>query len=273
MGCCKSKAFSCRYLMVSVIALLLAVLLVPSVSFAASKLGVAWKISLIAQPTNFEVTSGGAVDRYAVALTNTGGVSSSGPVVVTDTVPAGMTIVEGQGAQGGSGWSCGPGGGLVLTCSYSGVVGPLEGTTTLNIRVAVEGGASGRVLADTLVASGGGAPVAAASVSTIVGAAPPAFGFLDSSSLVTNAFGALDTQAGDRPLAMTLAFDFPQQEIGGKPNRPVKVPRAMRVDLPAGLTGSILATPQCKIVEVADTVRQFRRARNASRWSLFNSCL
>jgi hypothetical protein len=242
--------YSLRALMAIMVVSLVALCLTSTMASATSISRAAWKISLVAQPTNFAVTNGSEVDRYAVALTNTGGASSSGTITVTDVAPVGMLIMDGEGAQSASGWSCGTGGGRVLTCSYSNVVRPLEGTTTLNIRVAVEGGTLGHMLTDTLAVSGGGAPAATAGVSTIIGAAPPAFRFLDASSQISNGVGALDTQAGDRPFGMTLAFDFPQRELEGRPDAPIEVPRAMRVNLPAGLTGSTLATPQCRVVEV-----------------------
>jgi hypothetical protein len=211
----------------------------------AAPLGTAWKISLVTQPTNFAVTGHGPhepVDQYSLVLTNTGGEISSGPATLTDTLPAGVTVV---GTISSAGWSCATSaGGNVLQCSYGGVVAPLEGST---------------VLTDTVMVSGGGAPVAKASVSTTVGAVPPSFGFLDFSSQVSSVSGMPDAQAGDHPLAMTLAFAFPEREVleGNlsvpirNPDGAVRIPRAMQIDLPAGLTGSPQAAPRCEIVEVA----------------------
>jgi uncharacterized repeat protein (TIGR01451 family) len=204
--------------------------------------GVAWEVPLAAQPTNF---TGADFDRFVLALTNTGSLPSSGPITVSDSLPAGMTFA---GYGEGSGWTCAQNGAPgVVTCTYSGVVKPLEVTAPLNIQVTP---LTAGVATDTVVITGGGAPATTASVSTDVSAPSPPFEVLHFDSQVSDASGTIDTQAGDRPLAMTMAFDFPQELFNNKPTSPVRIPKAIRIALPPGLTGSVLAAPQCKIIEV-----------------------
>jgi hypothetical protein len=227
-----------------------------AMAMAVPAAGVAWKIAALAQPTNLSVTSEGpgeTVDQYVVVLTNTGSEASRDPVRLTLTLPVGITVA---GGLAGVNWACATSGSRgVLTCSYEETVAPLEKTTVLTIPVDVAGTDLHAMLTAAVVGSGGGAPVTTASVSTVVGAEPPAFGFLDFSSQTTGVSGAPDTQADDHPLALTTAFDFPQKEIvEGTGERlvtaPVQFPKSMEILLPAGLTGSPQAAPRCTIVEV-----------------------
>jgi hypothetical protein len=210
----------------------------PAVVLAAPLPGVVWKVSLVAQPTSFAVSaraSGEPVDQYVLVLTNVGGVASSGPVRVTDTLPAGVTV---GGEFAGAGWNCSHAqGSAIATCVYAGVVGALGQSSVLTIPVAV---AKSGALTDSVVVSGGGAPVATANVSTVAGADSPPFGFLEFDLQTSTVSGMRDIQAGDRPYALTTALEFPQREgtaLSGKPEQPVQTPKAAEIELPAGLIG------------------------------------
>ncbi len=218
----------------------------------ASADGVAWKISLVAQPTNLMLTGGSSIeplDQYVLVLTNTGSVasSSSEPIMLTDKLPAGVAL--GESAEG-PGWECPASrGSTVINCTFHGVVSPLNQSRVLIIPVVV---AHAGPLIDSVVVSGGGAPVATAEVSTVAGADLPAFGFLEFSLQASRASGAPDTQAGDHPYGLTTTLGFPQGEIeaiGAAPHL-VQAPRDLEVELPAGLVGDPQAAPQCTIVAV-----------------------
>ena len=203
------------------------------VATAASTPGVAWKISLVAEPANLS----GAGSQYLLVLTNTGSVVSSGPIVLTDTLPANVT-------DGGplhfstEGWECSASiGGTIMTCTYGGVVPALGQTTVLAIPVAV--GTAG-TLTNQVEVSGGGAPVATANLSTEMASSLP-FGFLDFSNQTSDVSGGPDTQAGSHPYALTTTFAFPQG---------VRNPKDMEIDLPAGLVGDPQAATRCTIVAV-----------------------
>jgi hypothetical protein len=193
------------------------------------------------------------VDQYVLALTNIGGAGSGVPVTLTDTLPEGVTV---HGSFVGSGWACGVtsvGGLSVVTCTYGNAVPSLETSAVLTIPIAVAGADKGKTVTSAVEVSGGGAPLATAEVSSLVSAQPPPFGFLDFNSQTIDVSGAPDAQAGDRPYALTTAFDFPQREVFEPPPSPeeaVGLPRAMVVELPPGLTGSALSVAPCKITEV-----------------------
>jgi hypothetical protein len=229
----------------------LSVIAVPQDARATSSGSVAWKVSLVAQPTNFVSTggsSGESVDQYVILLTNIGKLESRGPITLTDTLPAGVTVGN---PAGGPGWGCPTSrGGAVVTCTYTAGVSSLGQSAVLTIPVAVA--AQGR-LTDGVVVSGGGAPVVTAEVSTVVGERPPSFGFLDFAFQPSTPSGALDTQAGGHPYALTTTFDFPQREVAerlGEPEKPVQTPKSIELELPAGFVGNPQATPRCTIIEV-----------------------
>ncbi len=217
--------------------------------------GVAWKVSLVAQPTNLALSGGRPnfsepVDQYVLVLTNTGSVASSGPITLTDTLPAGVRV--GELSPGGPGWVCPAGtGSVVVSCTYGGVVGAQGQSGVLIIPVAV--GALG-VLTDSVVVSGGGAPVAAVNVSTVAGAEAPPFGLLEFNLQTSSVSGAPDVQAGDHPFALTTTLSFPQGEIvgghGGLPGVSIQVPKQMEIDLPVGLVADPQAVSRCMLVDL-----------------------
>ena len=218
---------------------------------AATAPGVAWTVSLVAQPTNLVLTHGGLeepLDRYVLLLTNTGSVPSAGPVTVTDTLPAGVTV---GGVIESAGWTCSAGkGSAFVSCSYEGVVGALGQSPVLTIPVAVT--ASG-TLTNTVTVSGGGAPVATTTRTTQAGSPAPPFGFLDFSSQASSLSGAPDTQAADHPYALTTTLDFPQMAYASDPGHPEKSvgnAKGMEIDLPAGLIGNPQAASRCTIAAV-----------------------
>jgi hypothetical protein len=206
----------------------------------------AWAVSLVAQPTNLPLTRhrvSEPEDQYVVMLTNTGSVASSESerIVVTDALPAGVKV---EGEFEGQGWECPTlKGSSVVTCFYNGVVPALGRTQPLTIPVAVR--AAGALINDVKV-SGGGAPSTSATRSTDAGGVIPPFGFLDLINQTSEVSGAPDTHAGDHPYGITTIFNFPQ----GLGEAPVQIPKAMEIDLPAGLAGNAQAASQCAIVAV-----------------------
>jgi hypothetical protein len=196
------------------------------VARGASPPGPAWQVSLAKQ---------GAA--YVVVLTNIGSVPSSGPVTIADTLPVGATIngrIEGKNKDGNDWEGCSiVGGRVVVTCVYDPVVPALGQSTVLVIPV---GGEPPGVATDIATVSGGGAPVATVSRSTDGGS----FGFLDFASQASDLSGAPDTEAGSHPNALTTTFDL----LSGQ------IPKAMELELPAGLIGNPQSTPACPITSV-----------------------
>jgi uncharacterized repeat protein (TIGR01451 family) len=222
----------------------LMVLSTHNVAFAIPMPGAAWKISLLAEPTNLSLThssAGEPADQYLTVLTNTGTTPSSGPITLTDKLPAGITIAR---APNSSGWVCTESeAGTLVTCRYGGVVPALGQSTVLTLPVSVAV-PPGVVLTNRVIISGGGASVATASRATQAGGAVPPFGFLDFSLQASDASGAPDTRAGGHPYALTTTLDFPQREAG----TPVQIPKALKIELPAGLIADPRAAQPCTIV-------------------------
>ncbi len=213
--------------------------------------GVAWKISVVAQPTNLAVTEGRPgepADRYVLVLTNTGGVESDGTIELTDTLPVHVAI---GGGLVGAGWECSAGqGAFVVDCVYHGKVPPLGQSPVLTIPVTVAAQDARLELVSGVMVSGGGAPVAKMNVSTKVDAGAPPFEFLDFASQTTDTLGLPDTQAGDHPNAFSTGLDFPQREVEENPGVAVQLPKDVEIDLPTGLVGDPRAVSSCKIVDL-----------------------
>jgi hypothetical protein len=217
--------------------------------------GVAWQVMLVAQPTNLALTGsrgGEPIDQYVIELTNTGSVASSGPITLTDALPAGVTVggpPQSEKIDGGEGWVCPIAEGQIVTCAFHGSVAALGRSPLLTIPVAVT--ATG-TLTDAATVSGGGAPVASARRSTEAGAPAPPLEVLDGFSLqASDLSGAPATQAGGHPNGLTTILNFPYQEVTFRgPERPVGRPRDMEIDLPPGLVGDPQAATRCPIVRV-----------------------
>src|SRR5207237_2076998 len=77
---------------------------------------------------NFAANANGV---YTLVVHNLGGSSFSGPVAVTDTLPAGLTFVSGSGG----GWNVNASGGIV-TASFPGAIAALD-SARFDLTVAV----------------------------------------------------------------------------------------------------------------------------------------
>ncbi|ANB18193.1 Hypothetical protein I596_2181 [Dokdonella koreensis DS-123] len=112
-----------------------------------------------ATPNPFMV---GQPASYAITVTNAGGTPTSAPIIIADTLPAGITRVASSGAN----WTCT--GTTALSCTFSGTLAAGASTTlTLSVDVAASA-ANGD---NTATASGGGdpgCPAAARCVGTVV---------------------------------------------------------------------------------------------------------
>jgi len=112
-----------------------------------------------ATPNPFVV---GQPASYAIVVTNSGGTPTSSPIVIADTLPAGVTLATVDGAN----WTCT--GTTALSCTFGGTLAAGASTTlTLNVDVAASA-ANGD---NTATASGGGdpgCPAAARCVGTVV---------------------------------------------------------------------------------------------------------
>ncbi|WP_246475305.1 beta strand repeat-containing protein [Diaphorobacter ruginosibacter] len=102
-----------------------------------------------ATPTSFAV---GQTGVYSITVTNTGTNSTSGQIMVTDTMPAGITVTS----VSGTGWACTIGsGGASISCASSAVLLPGSAAPVINAMVSIANGTATPAV-NTAKASGGG---------------------------------------------------------------------------------------------------------------------
>ncbi len=243
----------------------LAALTMPSASQAAAATP-HWLMSLQAAPTDFH--PGDERDFYEIVAVNDGGAPTTGPVTLTTTLPAGLTVnanganelveVTGQFDTSSTEGSCeqATSNNVVTVTCTTGASVPVGRSLLVNINVSVPVGfAPGKDLAYTATIAGGGAAEATAKGMTPVTEAtlPVPFG----ASLVSEATesSGVDTQAGSHPFAFTTIVMFNAAGVNRfeKCNRhrtPACAalnaqPKDVEVALPAGLIGNPTAVPYC----------------------------
>src|SRR5258705_4821527 len=133
------------------------------------------------------VTQGQVGAAYTLTVANIGAAATSGPVTVTDTLPAGLTAT----AMGGAGWSCTL---ATLTCARSDVLaaGASYAAMTLTVDVSVSAAAS---ITNTASVTGGGETNTSNDTAIDVTAVKP---------------------GPDPPVTQSLTMDFSQGQTGAE---------------------------------------------------------
>jgi len=202
----------------------------------------AWTIALLSVPTNpAPGDSAENRDYYRVRVTNTGGAPSDGtPIVLSDTLPAGVTYnplgghvfeegVEGEDDRGNFlACSAGP----PVSCSYSGVVQPGQ-SLEMVVPITVPQNAPATVT-DSASVSGGGALSVSTSETTTISSTLPRFGWQSFAGTTTGADGQPDTQAGSHPYEMSFDLNLNTLPVGIRLN-PAGNPKQITVNLPPGV--------------------------------------
>ena len=230
-----------------------------------------WHVRSSAEPSVFRSTDGPANDEYLVSVENIGTAPSTGEVVVTDTLPAGVVT---SATPKGNSWLCASGSGqATVTCKSSTVSNPATGSYhrstgfhpgMILIPVSVSGGASGTAT-NSVTVSGGGAPGAATTVAVndVNATVNPVFGLAYSNTALVNSGGAPETAAGGHPYSLTTDLGFNQELIPGATNAAGQTgftqyagsvqgdeARTVIAELPLGLIGDPRSTPQCSPSEL-----------------------
>jgi hypothetical protein len=253
-------------------------------SASAETTGPVWKIMAVSTPTNFKPGDKSGTDAIVVTATNVGGASTNGsPVTVSDSLPAGLTVVSGltefgfpEGIIGVDAYKSpvfrarfeeeGPPFGLsctitpVLSCTVSEPVDPGD-TLVITVRVDVETDVEGSSEINTASVSGGGAVSASVSDPVAISSALPEYGVVKGGLLAARS----SDQAGAHPNVTTTYFlnTFnPHGEANAKAGRsrlgellqsePVDSQKDIHFDLPAGLVGTTVGMPRCTMAAVAD---------------------
>ncbi len=225
-----------------------------------------WESNTRVYPTHLKPGGKGIVE---VQVFNTGAGSTTSPVTVTDTLPAGLEATE-AGALENFGevnrelvegyeenevgasleqlrvWDCS--GTTVVTChtgpGAGGVERPIDSGFAGRIGIKVNVVGSPGAGTNRVTVSGGGAPSASERTSDLtISPASPGFGLAGQfDGWFGNIDGTPDTQAGSHPYEMTLNFAL--NNAGG--TYPAGGPlRDLSIKLPPGLIGDPHAVPQC----------------------------
>jgi hypothetical protein len=245
------------------VAVLATLTMAPSPARAAAP-GVAWSLHSAQEPTSFQPSD--EDDRYTLLLTNVGGKASTGPITLTDTLPAGIVTAGPPEAGRSTAWTCKnekgeevASGETEFTCE-SGVevanqtesVAALTTAEWIHVPVQASPGASG---ANVVQASGGGATrTASMSDPLLSDVSSVPFAPLAFSASALDVSGAEETQAAGHPAALTSTFDLTTASLdtGVKFGvEPAEAVRQVVIDLPAGLVGDPQAAPKCSLSDLA----------------------
>jgi hypothetical protein len=252
------------------------VLLSAGATWAGSAQAVApspgWAVDSFATPTNFSVSDNArcvvatvrSCDEYRVTVRNAGSRESSGPVILTDVLPAGLTVQEIHLA-----WSAAAEvdfapyfckvevGSGVVACEFPVGLQPEE-TLLLSIPVTVDQTAVPGPITNRATVGGGGALTVSSDPSSStneIGETHRLFGLsgFDFSSVGPD--GSPDAQTGDHPYELTTTIDL-NNDMRVGPNsifapNDVEDVRDVVVNLPVGFTGSILSAPQCTFSQLS----------------------
>jgi hypothetical protein len=218
--------------------------------------------------------------QVAVIAENLGDAGTSGPVTITDVLPADVKAIHVKGVAGPPGSSPGP-----VACSTAGGVkctfekntrgepGSLLPFETIEVLLSVEvraGAESGEV--NTATVSGGGAAARSTSHAIEVESGPgEAFGFEEFSLIPENEGGGIDTQAGSHPYQLTslVTLNAGGFESNGTPTT-VGLPKTITAQLPAGLVGNPTPVAQCSDAQFGNQISVFFTKASASE--TINEC-
>jgi uncharacterized repeat protein (TIGR01451 family) len=201
---------------IAIALLVLAALLVPASQASAAE-APAWRFDIASITTNIEPgqTYESGLPEYFLDATNVGTAPTKGPITITDTLPAGLTLEAARGfGNGGPQGTCteeAP----TVTCVFPGPIQPGE-YRSARIGFDVDGTGTilheGDTIADQAILSGGGATAAVAENTTEVSSTPAPFEFLSGISgfgMTPYAEdGTAETQAGGHPHVFSVNLNF-----------------------------------------------------------------
>ncbi len=239
-----------------------------------------WTIESLATPSNFSAHN--ETNSYRVFATNAGDASTIGgtggsPIVLTDTLPEGVTVrpgglqlywsvtaKEGESlAEKTAEEDCTMPTPDVVKCVFPEALAP-DAWLELNIGVEVsEAEASGvSSLSNEAAVSGGGAAEVKLSAANPLTSTPPPFGPSSFDFFISGHDGKPETQAGGHPYELTTTIGLENEFRLNGPQGPnisettgAQDLKDVVVDLPVGFLGSTLAAPTCTLVQLAGTAQ------------------
>ncbi len=199
-----------RYAVSAAVCLVLAALMaLPAAATAAPS----WQLQGSQSPYLFP---SGEAGSYTLTIKNTGDVATTGPITLTDTLPAVLTFT---GVDSGPSFSC-TGDGTVATPLNCTRTAPIGAGETASVRIDVAIGVPASAAINTATVSGGGA-AADASLSDPIKFAP---------EFALRTFGSLTIDAAQSPYTVA----------GGHPDKNVT---EFSVSLPGPLNGTYIKAP------------------------------
>jgi hypothetical protein len=247
---------------IAIALLALGALLVPA-SQASAEAAPAWRFDIASVPTNLEPGATNSNHRYLpeyfLTATNVGTKATEGPITITDTLPAGLTMKEAEGYNYGEEVhaNCTEEG-STATCVFSGTVQPGQ-LLSVSIVFDVDGTGAilheGDMVTDQAILSGGGAIAAVAESTTEVSSTPPPFEFLSGISgfgmTPYGEDGTAETLAGGHPHVFSVNLNLSSEMHGNQPAGTDGGQRDVYTYLPKGLIINPTATPRrCSEVEM-----------------------
>jgi hypothetical protein len=223
----------------------------------------AWRFDVTSVPTNFAPGTSGDFEpnlpEYFVNATNVGTKSTTSPVTLTDTVPAGLTVVaalaenQTEPQQG----SCTHDASSV-TCVFAAGIRPGE---YRGVTIGLEVDGTGTILhegdqvVDQAILSGGGAAAVVAENTTEISSSIAPFEFLPGiPGFAMTPYaedGTSETQAGGHPHVLSVNLNVSSKVAGGYPAGTDGGLRDVYTYLPHGLIINPTATPRrCAEVEM-----------------------
>jgi hypothetical protein len=214
-----------------------------------------WRLNLNEQPT---ILPPGGKGEIAVLASDLGDAGPRGSaIVLTDRLPAGLTVQEAKITMGVSTFVLGVEEPAQCTVQPHEVVCTIPEEAfyswmprayshiEMRIMVAVSASAgSGEVNQATI--SGGGAAAVSGAHPITVSSTPVRFGLEQYELTPENADGSIDTQAGSHPFQLTSTIMLNQAESAYYPPEEVK---DLRFNLPPGLIGNPTPFPQCTLAK------------------------
>jgi uncharacterized repeat protein (TIGR01451 family) len=213
-------------------------------SAGAATPGPAWEIATTTSRTNFVPGENSGKNLYTIVATNTGSVTTSGTITITDVLPPGLTL--NPSAQDGITFAAfddaeqfypceeGP----PVRCTFDTTVYPGQ---ALKVRVPVNVAPDApATVTNQASVSGGGAPGASASTQTTISSDPAIFGLQRFTNSFLGVDGAPERRAGSHPYQVRVGVQFNTISPKGSPAENL---RNVTVDLPAGLVINPQATP------------------------------
>ncbi len=247
---------------ITIALLALSALLVPASQASAAE-APAWRFDITSFPTNIEpgatFSNEGYLPEYFMTATNVGTKATKGPITVTDTLPAGLTLkyVGGYGS-GEQGSAVCTEEGSTATCVFPGTTRPGQ-ILTIDIGFDVDGTGTilheGDMVTNQAILSGGGAAAAVAENTSEVSSTQAPFEFLQGipgfGMTPYGEDGTAETQAGGHPHVFSINLNSSGIRRGGIIAGADGGQRDVYAYLPKGFIVNPTATPRrCGEVEM-----------------------